>query len=135
MIFANIVAGTVGFFRSATRSLSPTGWLLVAILIILVVVMSTCAIRSSFKDDRPSRGEVIKDQQARENAADSRLTDTTKRLDNTEKLNEAVAPFPDTRPSDRRLALECQRMRNNGVARLPAFCGPTPQPAAQPRPG
>jgi hypothetical protein len=71
--------------------------------------------------------EVLKtDAKAKEKAADERLADAEAVAETKEKLTDAVQNLPDAMPSARRVALACQRLRNDGqdVSRLPACSGP-----------
>jgi hypothetical protein len=117
---------------AAARRVPLVYWVIAALVLIL---LGTCTIHRVTDNGKVSRGEVIKDQKARDNASDARLNDAQRRDDNKEKLNEAVASLPDGLPSERRLALECQRMRNDGLTQLPAFCRPAAERAPPPRPG
>lgn len=85
--------------------------------------------------------EVMKvDGNAKDVAAIERTKDDAAVVEQKEKLTDAVANLPDSLPSPRRVALACERLRQQGTdtSRLPA-CGGSPDggqaatPAGGPR--
>lgn len=117
---------------SQAKRLPILWWVIIALALLL---LGTCAVHKIGDSGKVSRGEVVRDQNAREGAATSRIEDKGRQDQMKEDLNEAVASLPDNVPSDRRIALACQRLRNDGHTVLPASCRPAPDRQAPPRPG
>ena len=117
----------LAFVRRIPPMLSPKGWLAVAVLAAFLLFGAYCAHRAAEGErDREAAGQAeieAKASSARETAADERLNDTTIINAREKELSDAVNSLPDARPSARRLALACERLRQQGP-RLPAECGP-----------
>lgn len=118
----------LAFARRIPSMLSPKGWLIVALLAAFLLFGAYCAHRAAEGErDRQAaetRRTAEKASSARETAADERLNDTTIINAREKELSDAVNSLPDARPSPRRLALACERLRQQGNTRLPAECGP-----------
>lgn len=118
----------LAFARRIPSMLSPKGWLIIALLAAFLLFGAYCAHRAAEGErDRQAaetRRAEEKAARARETAADERLTDTTIINAREKELSDAVNSLPDARPSPRRLALACERLRQQGNTRLPAECGP-----------
>ena len=116
------------FVRRIPSLLSPKGWLAVALLAAFLLFGAYCAHRAAEGErDRQAaetRQTEAKASTARETAAGERLNDTTIINAREKELSDAVNSLPDARPSPRRLALACERLRQQGNSRLPAECGP-----------
>ena len=117
------------------RGVSPRAWLVVGLLTAFLAVGGYCAARATLKErgrnDAAAAKADLKTERrngaAHTVAADERLADERSITALERNLNDAVAPLPDARPSDRRRALACQRMRNNPDAdadAVAARCGP-----------
>lgn len=115
----------ITFFTGA----SPVTWALLATAVVMLLVVTTCTINGIRHDLSVSKTDkiVAKDIQARDNASAKRLEDLQVNQAMQESLTNAVKDLPDDVPSARRLALACQRLRNQGTRadKLPASCRPT----------
>lgn len=116
------------------RTLPLTSWAIVAVLAFLLVAVSWFAVtapgRERARADKAVASANVKtqarDTAARETAADERLADHQSINAQEKDLTDAVASLPDARPSDRRRALACQRLRNDpraDQAAVSASCG------------
>ena len=116
------------FVRRIPSMLSPRGWIAVAILAAFLLFGAYCAHRAAEGErDRQAvetRRTEEKASNARETASGERLNDTTIINAREKELSDAVNSLPDARPSPRRVALACERLRQQGNTRLPAECGP-----------
>lgn len=116
--------------KELVRALSPKQWLITAVVVMLVFLAAGwwCSDRRAdrvVRDEANRQAELQKGARAADNnAADARLQDERTIDRQTESLNDAVRDLPDARPSERRIARNCQRMRNAGITDLPAECGP-----------
>lgn len=106
--------------RAFFRSLPLTGWAVVAAVLALVLLLATCAHHAD-RDVRRARAlaeanarAISTDTAARAAAADQRLADTLRTLQTEKDLTDALKDLPDARPSDRRIALACERLRRQG---------------------
>lgn len=117
------------------RGMTPRAWLVVGLLTAFLAVGGYCAARATFKERGRNETAVAKadlkterrNAAAHTAAADERLADERSNADLERKLNDAVSTLPDARPSDRRRALACQRLRNDPDAdpnAVAARCGP-----------
>ena len=117
----------LAFARRIPSMLSPKGWLIVAVLAAFLLFGACCAHRAAEGERNRQAAETRRTEEkassARETAADERLNDTTIINAREKELSDAVNSLPDARPSPRRLALACERLRQQG-SRLPAECGP-----------
>lgn len=116
----------LAFIRSIPAKLSPKGWLAVALLAAFLLFGAYCAHKAAEgeRDRQAAEAHKIeaKASSARETAADERLNDSTIINAREKELSDAVNSLPDARPSPRRVALACERLRQQG-SRLPAECG------------
>ena len=121
-----MIAG-LAFARRIPSMLSPKGWLSVAILAAFLLFGAYCAHRAAEGERDRQAAETRRTEEkassARETSADERLNDTTIIHAREKELSDAVNSLPDARPSPRRLALACERLRQQGNTRLPAECG------------
>jgi len=110
------------------RALTPTAWIVIAVLAAFLLFGGYCAHRAAQGErDRQTnhtRKIEAKAASARETASGERQADTTTINTREKELSNAVQSLPDARPSPRRLALACERLRHQGNTRLPAECGP-----------
>lgn len=127
------------------RGVSPRAWLVVGLLVSFLAFGGYCASRATVKERGRNEAAVAKadlkterrNSAAHTAAADERLADERSITTLERKLNDAVSPLPDARPSDRRRALACQRLRNDpdaDPAAVAARCGPASRAEAAPRP-
>lgn len=114
------------------RALTPLAWAIIVALAVGTLSLGRCAWEAG-RDAREVKQRaaasvetMTKDGAAKEVAADERLNDAAQNAALKEDLSHAVDPLPDTRPSDRRRALACARLRRQGTdtAALPACIGP-----------
>lgn len=119
------------------KSVPASAWGLMAAIIAVLIIMSTCTVlgvKADREQDRITR-QMNEDRGIREEVGEVRADDQQRIKANTEKLNEAVASLPDDVPSKRHTALACQRLRNDGHKQLPAVCGPEANGQASAGPG
>ena len=114
------------------RSLTPLGWTTAALSALLIAVLAWVAFTAPARER--ARAELAaalaeaalreRDSAAREAAAQARAADDAANAALAKELSDAVSPLPDARPSDRRRALACARLRHQGTdtSALPA-CG------------
>lgn len=109
------------------RSLTPTAWLTIAVLAAFLITGAYCAHRGAEGEKARQAASTRKVEQsassARETAASERAADTSIINTREKELSHAVQSLPDAHPSPRRVALACERLRQQG-SRLPAECGP-----------
>ena len=102
-------------------------WIVLGILAAFLLTGAYCAHRGAEAEKARQAAERAETERrastARETAADERLNDTTIINARERELSDAVNSLPDARPSPRRLALACERLRQQGT-RLPPECGP-----------
>jgi len=118
----------LAFLRSMPRLLSPTGWLIVAIIAAFILTGAYCSHRGA-KGERDRQAAQIqkteaKAASAREIAAGEASVETPIINTREKDLSDAVNSLPDAVPSARRVRLACERLRHQGNTRLPAECGP-----------
>ena len=116
------------------RSLTPLGWLTAALALGLAATLAWIALTAPGRERArtelaAARAEAAlrnRDAAARDAAADQRTADAAANAALAEDLADAVSPLPDARPSDRRRALACARLRHQGTdtSALPACRGP-----------
>jgi hypothetical protein len=116
------------------RNLTPLGWIAASLALILALALAWIALATTGRErDRAelaaARAEAAvrdHDAAAREAAATARVADAAANAALTKDLADAVSPLPDQRPSDRRRALACARLRHQGTdtSALPACGGP-----------
>lgn len=108
--------------------LSPATWIAIAAAVVMLLLVSTCTVNGIIHDLNQSKTDkiVAEDLQARDTASAKRLEDYKVAEAMKESLTNAVKDLPENTPSERRLALACQRLRNQGTPanKLPAACGP-----------
>ncbi|CAN5370337.1 hypothetical protein BH09PSE1_BH09PSE1_17620 [soil metagenome] len=110
----------------------------IVVLVFAVLLLGYCAVTGPGREARKVDAAVAAangktqavDTAAREVAADERLADALSTATTKQELSNAVANLPDARPSDRRIALACERLRQQGTdtTALPACVG-SPRPA------
>jgi hypothetical protein len=121
--------------KELLRTFNAAGWAVVAVCVLMLFVLGWCAVtapgRERAKQDAAAvaanaRAQAV-DAKARDQASDERLTDLKTNTQLNKELTDAVSSLPDARPSDRRVALACQRLRHQGTreADLPAVCRPS----------
>lgn len=118
--------------RTALRILPATSWAIVAVCVLLILSLGWCAVtapgRERAKLDTAVTAANAKAQatgaKTHEQASDERLNDLKTNTQSEKELTDAVSSLPDARPSDRRVALACQRLRHQGTrpADLPSVC-------------
>jgi hypothetical protein len=116
------------------RSLTPLGWTTALLALLLTAALVWIAVtapgreraRTELAAARAEAGLRTRDAAAREAAAEERAADAAADAALTKELSDAVSPLPDQRPSDRRRALACARLRHQGTdtSALPACGGP-----------
>lgn len=116
------------------RSLTPLGRMAALFALLLAVAFLWIAVAAPSRERAraelaAARAEaVVRDRNAaaREIAAERRAADDAANAALTKELSDAVSPLPDARPSDRRRALACARLRHQGTdtSALPACVGP-----------
>lgn len=116
----------LAFLRSVPRLLSPTGWLIVAIIAAFVLSGAYCSQRGAQGErDRQAvqtQKTDAKASSARETAAVEREADTTTIRNRQEERDHAAEAIPDSRPDDRELRRRCRQLREAGRS-LPACNG------------
>lgn len=116
--------------REAVRALSLLGWAVIIGLVLLLVLLSTC---SHYTGKEAKRDQQAAEERARtldaaikasDKASGERLTDIQINIKREKELTDAVSSLPDAVPSPRRIALACQRLRQQGArdADLPVRC-------------
>lgn len=117
----------LAFLRSIPRMLSPTGWLILAIITAFVLTGAYCSHRGAQGERDRQAAETQKTEakaaSARETAAGERAVETPIINTREKDLSDAVNSLPDAAPSARRVRLACERLRHQGNTRLPAECG------------
>jgi len=120
--------------RGFLRAIGPASWAVIAVCVLLILSLGWCAVKAPGRERAKlhasaaaanAKAQAI-DVRARDQAADERLTDLKANTQFERDLTHAVSSLPDARPSDRRLALACQRLRHQGTrpADLPPVCRP-----------
>lgn len=117
----------LAFLRSLPRLLSPTGWLIVAIIAAFVLTGAYCSHRGA-QGERGRQAAATqktnaKASGARETSAVEASIETPIINAREKDLSDAVNSLPDAVPSARRVRLACERLRRQGNTRLPAECG------------
>ena len=118
------------FIKDIARSMTTLGWVVLALVIALALLVATCAeqdARDARHAEREAKARAALQERARKAdgaASDQRRIDTIIIHQNEKALTDAVKDLPDARPGPRRVALACQRLRNQGIAEtdLPAEC-------------
>lgn len=115
------------------RALTPMSIAVIAILIFTALALGYCAVTGPGREARKVDAAVAMansktqatDTAAREAAADERLADALSTANTKQELTDAVSKLPDARPSDRRIALACERLRQQGTdtTNVPACVG------------
>ena len=118
--------------REAVRALSMLGWAIIIGLVLLLVLLATC---SHYTGKEAKRDRIAAEERAQtldaaikasDKSSDERLTDIQININREKELTDAISSLPDAVPSPRRIALACQRLRQQGTldAGLPASCRP-----------
>lgn len=109
------------------RFLTPEGWLIVGALLLLLAFLAVAYFSGVEAQKDRQAVEVAKTQErastGRETAATERLEDTLTNQANQKALSDAIADLPPSAPSPVRLALACERLRQQGTV-LPQPCRP-----------
>lgn len=118
--------------REFLRGMTATSWALVALLGLILITFGWCSYDAS-RDRHAEEARVAANARAADRntaavsqAADQRVTDTLNTATLKQELSDAVAQMPDAVPSPRRVALACERLRQQGArdGDLPAECRP-----------
>lgn len=118
----------LAFLRSVPRLLSPTGWLIVAIIAAFVLTGAYCSHRGAQGErDRQAvetQQTEVKASGARESASREASIETPIINAREKDFSDAVNSLPDAVPSARRVRLACERLRHQGAAErlLPEPC-------------
>ena len=103
------------------RTFTLTGWLLIAVAVLALLTLGYCTYDAN-SDARAARERAQANVEtyraetaARDGAASERLSDAQSNADLERSLTHATAHLPDAVPSDRRIALHCERMRQAGT--------------------
>jgi hypothetical protein len=117
----------LAFLRSIPRLLSPTGWLILAIITAFVLTGAYCSYRGAQGERDRQAAQTQKTEakaaSTRETAAGERTVETPIINAREKDFSDAVNSLPDAVPSARRIRLACERLRHQGNTRLPAECG------------
>lgn len=106
--------------------LALVAFAILSLVIAAVLILNANRANRVRAEQAEASAEALRrDQPARDRAAEERLADALTINANRETLRDAVQALPDARPSDRRVALACARLRQQGTrpADLPALCG------------
>ena len=119
--------------RRVARKVPASLWYgavaLAGVLVLLAYCSSDARRDERDKIEREQTQAYVQDLQtdgkAKERAAGERLSDLTINNDREKALTNAVQNLPDARPSDRRVAINCERLRAQGrdPADIPACRG------------
>lgn len=118
----------LAFLRSIPRLLSPTGWLIVAIIAAFALTGAYCSHRGAQGERDRQAVETQKTEAkasgARETAAGEASVETPIINAREKDLSDAVNSLPDAVPSARRVRLACERLRHQGTTErlLPEPC-------------
>ncbi|MRL69919.1 hypothetical protein [Brevundimonas sp. SPF441] len=118
----------LAFLRSIPRMLSPTGWLIVAIIAAFVLTGAYCSHRGAQGERDRQAAQTQKTEakatSARETAAVEASVETPIINAREKDFSDAVNSLPDAVPSARRVRLACERLRHQGAAErfLPEPC-------------
>ena len=103
------------------RALTPIGWALVALGVLCILSLGYCAYDGN-RDRRVTErlananADTFEITVAARDDLSAQTASDTKSNSNLERdLTNAVSPLPDARPSDRRIALQCERLRKAGT--------------------
>ena len=105
-------------------------WALIGLVVLCGVTLAgvKCAVNQAAQDRADRKAAEAQLELARRasradtRAADQRLTDVIQSQAASEELHDAIDHLPDARPSDRRVALGCARLRRQREPDLPAVC-------------
>ena len=108
------------------RSLTPLGWAMAVFALVLAATFAWIALSAPSRERARAELAVARaeatlrdrDGLAREAAATRRAADAVANAALAKDLADAVSPLPDQRPSDRRRALACARLRQVSMVRL-----------------
>lgn len=108
------------------RSLAPTAWLAIALLIAFLTFGGFCAYRGAQGERDAQAARAAKTEAkasgARETAADERADDTRTIKDQQQERDHAAQALPDSVPDDRELRRRCRQLRDAGRI-VPACVG------------
>ena len=107
------------------RFFTPEGWLIAGALSLLLAFLAVAYFAGVGAQKDRQAVEVAKTEgrasSGRETASTERLEDTLSTQASQKALNDAIATLPSTAPSPVRLALACERLRQQGTV-LPKPC-------------
>ncbi|MFN4287575.1 MAG: hypothetical protein ACK4E3_03660 [Brevundimonas sp.] len=118
--------------RPILRTLTPSGWATIALCALLAAILALCAVDQRARhQERQRAAQAIaeanqrameRDAIARDRAATERVADILKTHADERKMRDALDTLPDGPPSDRRVRLACERLRQQGsdTAAVPA---------------
>jgi len=108
------------------RKMTRTQWLIAALLALVVIVLSTCAVQKvQGHFDRNNAVTVNnRDRDLREDLSVKRQDKELEIVAARKELDDTLEKLPDAVPSNRRLARACLELRNDGYVALPPECGP-----------
>jgi len=103
----------------------------VALVAVLALTLAYCSGRGDGKRgsdlaiERANTKALTRDRVASDRASEARVADAKANIEAKKELSDAVEALPDAVPSDRRIALGCQRLRRQGTdtAAIPACRG------------
>lgn len=113
------------------RALTPVAWALVILGVLCILSLGYCAYDGR-RDQRAAQRLASANADTfdvtvagRDDLSAQTASDTKSNSKLERDLTNAVSPLPDARPSDRRIALQCERLRKAGtdVTHLPACVG------------
>ena len=118
-----MLSAALGFARSHARLLAFL-CALAAVAVVVAMIFNAGGERERDRQDAQAGRVATKDAGIKEGLAEQRQADLAKAADTEKGLTDATADLPDTRPSDRRLRFNCERLRRQGadLARVPE-CG------------
>lgn len=108
----------LAFLRSIPRLLSPTGWLIVAIIAAFVLTGAYCSHRGAQGERDRQAVETQKTEAkasgARETAAREASIETPIIRNRQDQRDRAAEAIPDSHPDDRELRRRCRQLRDAG---------------------
>lgn len=114
------------------RGMTATSGALIVLLTLCLLLFGWCTYDAS-RGRRDDDARVAANARAADRntgavsqAADQRVADTLNTATHKQELSDAVAQLPDAVPSARRVALACERLRQQGTrdTDLPTVCRP-----------
>lgn len=109
----------LAFFHRVRRSLSPTGWLIVGVLLAFLVVGAWCSHRGAQGEkDRQAGAAAVAERKAatgREKAAVERSDDAASSQARLDQRNDDAEALPDALPDTRERSRRCRQLRDAGI--------------------